>query len=419
VRSLASHHLYLGHITDVATNTDVDEVFAVSLKSPRTYTREPMAEVYSHGGLAAQRGVLGLMMKHGARLAGPGEFTKRAFLNGRIDLTQAESVLDIIESEDAEELRYALMQAGGMLSGRINAARREILELLAEVEAEIDFPEEEIGMRPGCDRKGRIEALRADISRLVSSYDAGRAIRQGLDVLIVGKTNVGKSSLLNALVERERAIVTPIPGTTRDLVEDTLRVHGVKFVITDTAGLRAPGDADPIEKEGIDRVKKRVPEADIILWVIDASAPYGPEDDEVLRVVRGRRIVAVLNKADLGRAIRDADVAKVAFAAPAPLSVSARAGSGLDELKERLYAVFTEGRPRGPGPVITNMRHRDGLARAESALGRASAVAGAASPIEFLAFELKEALFCLDGLTGEAASDEVLNEIFSRFCIGK
>jgi tRNA modification GTPase len=415
VRSFASHRLHLGRITDPATGADVDEVFAVAMKAPRTYTREPMAEVYSHGGFAAQQSIVALMLRQGARLAAPGEFTRRAFLNGRIDLTQAESVLDIIESEDEEELRCALMQAGGALSGRIRDARARIASILAEAEAEIDFPHEDIDT--GADtRADRIGVVRDEIARLAASYEAGRAVRHGVDVLIVGRTNVGKSSLLNALVERERAIVTPIPGTTRDLVEDSVRILGHKFTFTDTAGFREPGDA--IEEEGLARVRRRLPEADIILWVMDACAPPTPDDEEVARAVAGRKTVAVLNKADLVSA-REAAAARFAPLAGDALFVSALTGEGTDALKNRLHEVFTSGLRRGAALVVTNARHADGLAGAAQALARACACIRDDEPAELAAFELRDALFRLDELTGEAAPADLLDEIFGRFCIGK
>ncbi len=337
-RSFASHRLYLGWIADPDTKSDLDEVFAVFMKAPRTYTRAPMAEVYSHGGPAVLKAVLALMMRQGARLAGPGEFTKRAFLSGRIDLAQAESVLDIIESESEAELACAVAHVQGVLSSHINAAKQEVLTLLAEVEAEIDFPDEALDLPPGAGRAGRVGAVCAAVGRLISSYDEGRAVRQGVSVLIVGRTNVGKSSLLNALVRRDRAIVTPIAGTTRDLVEDTIRIGGVKFTLTDTAGLRPPGDA--IEREGIARVRKSIPEADIILWVIDASQAYTLQDEEVWSAVEGKKVIAVLNKADLPRMIEDGDsdgrCPGLPVVAASRIDVSALTGSGLDDLKRAL-----------------------------------------------------------------------------------
>lgn len=409
----SSHRLYLGFLFDPRSMTDVDEVFAVFMDAPRTYTKEKMAEVYCHGGLASQKEILTIIMGNGARMAEPGEFTRRAFLNGRIDLAQAESVLDIIESEGADELKSALAIAKGALSARINSLSAEIGRLAAEVEASIDFPEEGLDLEPG-EWSGRVRSIREDLSALIASFYEGRAIKEGLEVLIVGRTNVGKSSLLNALVLRDRAIVTPTPGTTRDLIEETIRVKGIKFRLVDTAGLRSP--CDPIEKEGIDRVKRRIPEADIVLWVLDASEEYTPEDEAVFEAIRGRRCLAVLNKTDLPCGI---DKGLVAEKGCGVIRVSAVDGSGLEELKDELYRLFAQGGTGGHGVLVTNVRHRDALARTEKALERAENRMEAREPIEFAAYEVREALSSLGEITGETCTEDLLDQIFSRFCIGK
>jgi tRNA modification GTPase len=412
-RSFPSHRLHLGFVVDPGSGKDVDEVFAVYMEQPRTYTREDMAEVYSHGGLAAQKAILAIMMDAGARLAEPGEFTRRAFLNGRIDLAQAESVLDIIESESADELTCAVSHVKGLLSKRIGRIKVETQELLAEVEAQIDFPEEEIEIR-AYKWPDRLAEIVGSLSALVASFYEGRAIKQGLDVLIVGRTNVGKSSLLNALVLTERAIVTPVAGTTRDLLDDVINIRGIKFRITDTAGLRRP--LDPIEKEGIDRVKRRIPDADICLWVLDASDAYTGDDEAAYGEIEGKKVIAVLNKADLSRRMDEGIVLAKGLDR---VSVSALTGSGLEELKDKLYAVFSDQGHNNSGLLVTNVRHRDALVRTEEALRRARGCADAGEPVEFLAFELRDALSCLGEITGETCSEELLDQIFSRFCIGK
>jgi tRNA modification GTPase len=414
VRTFASHRLYLGFITDPDAKHDIDEVFAVFMRAPRTYTREQMAEVYCHGGLAGQKRILELAVASGARLAEPGEFTKRAFLNGRIDLAQAESVLDIIRSETASELQQALDHTKGTLSERVNAVKWQIRDLLVDVEAHIDFPDEELGIDTDT-WTGCIADALAPISALLASYEEGRATTQGLAVLIVGRTNVGKSSLLNALLRQERAIVTPLPGTTRDLIEETLHIKGIKFRITDTAGLRDAGNI--IEQEGIARVLMRIPAADIILWVLDASQPYAPDDEGVYRALGdGRKVIAVLNKTDLPEAIDEQEVASKGFAV---VKVSALNEWGLDGLKERLYEVFAGAGHQRPGVLVTNIRHRDAFAAAEAALHRAGRCAEGAEPLEFLAFELRDALLRLGEITGETVTDDILHDIFSKFCIGK
>jgi tRNA modification GTPase len=461
--SFISHRLYLGFIVNPETDEPVDEVFAVFMHKPSTYTREEMAEVYSHGGIAPQRQILSLMVQSGARVAEPGEFTKRAFLNGRIDLAQAESVLDIIRSESDEEAKSALQHLTGRFSEKVGLLREELKHALANTEALIDFPEEELDI----DKKQTVTLLqKAEQStrELIDSYANGRALKNGLEVLIVGRTNVGKSSLLNALLMEEKAIVTPLPGTTRDLVEDVLHVNGVKLRIIDTAGLRKPRDV--AEKEGIDRVKKRIPGADVILWVLDNAEDYRDEDEQIFQSIQQKTIVIAVNKTDLpqklarhkipakGRPIdfrghargnlfsehgepgtrvrvREAPTAGYPLAggvegatgyprAGVPvIDVCALTGVGLEELKQAIYeAVMGKGH-KSPAILITNVRHRDTLIKADEAIERAIACSNNGEPLELTAFELREALSRLGEITGETCTDEILDDIFSRFCIGK
>jgi tRNA modification GTPase len=312
---------------------------------------------------------------------------------------------------NASELQQA--QHEGHTVGQVNG-QGQIQDLLVEVEAHIDFPDEELGIDTG-EWTVRITDALTPVSALLASYEEGRATKQGLQVLIVGKTNVGKSSLLNALLCQEKAIVTPVPGTTRDLIEDTIHIKGIKFRITDTAGLRAAGNV--IEQEGIARVLKRVPEADIILWVLDASQPYSPDDEGVYRALSdGKKVIAVLNKTDLPAVIDERTVPSNDFAV---VKVSALKEWGLDGLKERLYEVFAGSGHQRPGVLVTNIRHRDALARANEALLRAGQCVQAAEPVEFLAFELRDAHARLGEITGETCTENILHDIFSKFCIGK
>jgi tRNA modification GTPase len=413
VDSFISHHLYLGFIANPETRETVDEVFAVFMDGPSTYTREAMAEVYSHGGISPQRQILSLMVGHGARIAEPGEFTKRAFLNGRIDLAQAESVLDIIWSESDEETRSALRHLTGMLSERIGTAKDHLKQALANIEASIDFSEEEIEVE-GRETIALLESTRGTLQDLISSYTEGRAVKNGFEVLIVGRTNVGKSSLLNALLMEEKAIVTPLPGTTRDLIEDVLRVKGIKLKIIDTAGLRTPRDV--AEKEGIDRVRKKIPEADVILWVLDNGEDYLDEDEQIYHDIRAKKIVTAINKTDLPQKLKRELITTKKLA---PVDVCALTGSGLDELREALYQAVVGKEQKSPAILITNVRHRDALIKANEATQRAVSCMTEEEPLEFTAFELREALSRLGEITGETCTDEILNDIFSRFCIGK
>jgi tRNA modification GTPase len=274
--------IYLGYIINPKNNSEIDEVFVVFMHTPHTYTCEDIAEIYTHGGYAAQKTVLSLIVDQGARLAEPGEFTRRAYLNGRIDLLQAESVLDIIHSETDEELRYALKYLQGGLSEKIGTFQEALRNALAGMEALIDFPEEDIDLNPH-EVVLPLENVKTEIQTLIDSYYEGRGIKQGFEVLIAGKTNVGKSSLLNAFLLKERAIVTPIPGTTRDLIEDTIYLNGIKVRIIDTAGIREPGNV--VEEEGIKRVKQKISEVDLVIWLLDGSQPYSEDDEEVFHTI--------------------------------------------------------------------------------------------------------------------------------------
>jgi tRNA modification GTPase len=405
--------LYLGNIVNRNTKKKIDEVFAVIMKAPKTYTREDMAEVYSHGGFATQQNILSLLIHEGARLAEPGEFTKRAFLNGRIDLLQAESVLDIIHSETDEELRCALEHLEGKLSRKLEGIKENVKKVLAETEALIDFPEEEIDV----DKEQCMLALRSslkNIEKLIASSYSGKAVRQGLEVLIIGKTNVGKSSLLNALLLKERAIVTPLPGTTRDLIEDMIHIKGIKVKLVDTAGLRTPRDI--VEQEGIDRVRQRIPRADLIIWVLDGSEPYTSEDESIYASIAGTNFMIVRNKVDLPQKL---DTSALASRRLGWIEISALHDTGLEELKDAVYKKLMGKQGKRSGLLITSIRQREFLQKTHDAIARAINCQQQGEPEEFVAFELREALFHLGEITGETCPEEILHHIFSQFCIGK
>ena len=405
--------LYLGDIVEPENNATLDEVLAVLMKAPQTYTREDTAEIYAHGGYVTQKNILSLIIKSGARLAEPGEFTKRAFLNGRIDLLQAESVLDIIQSETDEEFRCAFNYLKGAISGKIHVMQKAIQTTLANTEALIDFPEEDVDVNEE-DLSPVLEKTKRDMEALIGSYEEGRAIKQGLDVLIAGKTNVGKSSLLNALLVKERAIVTPVPGTTRDMIEDTIYIKGIKVKIIDTAGIRTPSDI--VEQEGIARVKRKISETDLIIWVLDGSEAYSQEDDEVYREIRDNHFVVALNKIDLPQAI---DIKELASKGLQWVEISALKDVGLEKLKGSIYAGLMGNNRRPDKTLITNMRHKNALAEAKDNIERAIECRKNKEPLEFIAFELREALHHLGEITGETFTDDILHEIFHKFCIGK
>ena len=405
--------LYLGYIINPNDNSEIDEVFAVFMNAPHTYTCEDIAEIHTHGGYAAQKNVLSLIINYGARLAEPGEFTRRAFLNGRIDLLQAESVLDIIHSETDEELRYALKYLQGGPSQKIQTFQETLKNALTNMEALIDFPEEDLDIHSD-EVVLPLKKIKTDIEKLVDSYYEGRGIKQGFEVLIAGRTNVGKSSLLNALLLKEKAIVTAIPGTTRDLIEDTIYLNGIKVKMIDTAGIREPGNI--VEEEGIKRVKQKISEVDLIIWLLDGSQLYSQDDEEVFRAIGERNCLTVINKIDLPQLLeRDTIPAKDHRLT----EISALKDQGLDLLKELILKRFTGRTRKDNALLITNMRHRDALVKVNGNIERALLLKEKSEPIEFVAFELREGLNHLAEITGETCSEDILNEIFSRFCIGK
>jgi len=408
-----SHTFYLGYIINPATNTFIDEVFAVFMDAPNTYTREDIAEIHAHGGLATQKAILSLIINHGARLAEPGEFTKRAFLNGRIDLIQAESVLDIIQSETEDELKCAIAFLEGKLSIKINTIKENIKKTLVDVEALIDFPDEDIEVEEKI-HSSILKETKEIVDSLIDSYYEGRAIKHGFEVLIVGRTNVGKSSLLNCLLLKEKAIVTPLPGTTRDMVEDTIHIKGIKLKIIDTAGLRKPKDV--AEKEGIERVHRKIPEVDLIIWVLDGSETYTGEDESIYAHIRDKNTIVAVNKIDLPQILEREKVLSKGFKI---VETSALKDTGIDNLKETLYENLMGKGIKDRTTLITNVRHRNCLIKTRDNLERTMACIERSEPLEFIAFELREALFHLGEVTGETSTEEILNDIFSKFCIGK
>jgi tRNA modification GTPase len=412
--SLTSHHLYHGHLRSAADEL-IDEVLAVVMRAPHSFTCEDVAEIHCHGGPAVMQRILNLFLDGGeVRLARPGEFTLRAFLNGRMDLAQAEAVIDIIRARSESACRVALGQLEGRLSKAIHQFRAELAELLAMVEAYIDFPEEDIELpaRRRLETAGRDVVSR--IERLLATFDEGRALREGLAVLILGRPNVGKSSLLNALLGEARAIVTDVPGTTRDAIEASMSLRGVPLRLVDTAGIRQT--TDPIEAEGVRRAQQKVASADLVLLVIDGSVCPGEEDLLALSACEGARLLLVINKGDLP----PVDLPDTFRALPT-VRISAHTGEGLDVLLQRMLGLFA-GPAAGEGretAMLTDRRHRDVLLQAREALSRFCTEAGQATSPEFLALELREALQSLGEITGETTPEEILERIFSNFCIGK
>ncbi len=414
VCNLEPYHLHYGHITDPATGEAIDEVLAVHMPSPRTYTRQDVVEIDAHGGIVAVRRILTLCLERGARLAEPGEFTLRAFLNGRIDLAQAEAVLDVVRAKTDQALQTAVGQLAGRLSERVRSVRALLLDLLAHVEAGIDFNEDEL---PARDVSADLGQAVVELQDLLAGADRGIIYRQGVRAAIVGRPNVGKSSLLNCLLRTSRAIVTDIPGTTRDTLEETLNLEGVPVVLVDTAGIAATTD-DPIERLGVERSRQALDLADLAILVLDASEPLTGADRAIASLIGGKPSIVALNKMDLVRSDQDGDPVSV-MTAPA-IRISALTGQGIDLLEEAIVETVLSGQVMASDlPAVSNPRHKERLSRALEHAGAALAAVQAGLTADLIAIDLAAAVHALGQITGQTAGDDLLENIFSRFCIGK
>jgi tRNA modification GTPase len=398
----------------------VDEVLAVYMPAPRTYTRQDVVEINGHGGIVALRRILSLCLRQGARVAEAGEFTARAFLNGRLDLAQAEAVLDVVQAKTEVSLQAAVGQLEGHLSGQVGSVRARLVEALAYLEATIDFEEDEI---PEQDIGPDLDRATIALQRLLADADRGIIYRQGIRTAIVGCPNVGKSSLLNRLLRTSRAIVTEIPGTTRDTLEETLNLQGVPVVLVDTAGI-AQKTEDPIERLGIERSRTALAQADLALLVVDASQSVAAADRAIAALVKDKAAIVVLNKIDLleADALSDADMlpgANVLLDAPT-VPVSALTGQGLGELEEAIVAAVFSGQVEpARAPLVTSPRHKEALNRALDHLVDAHSAYQAGQLADLVAIDLTAAIRALGEITGQAASEDLVETIFGKFCIGK
>ena len=413
-----SHHFQYGEIIDIQSGKAVDEVLIVLMKSPKTYTREDIVEIHCHGGYFVLQKILELVLREGARMAQPGEFTKRAFLNGRIDLTQAEAVIDLIKARTEASLEIANKQLRGWLYKGLAELKVRLVEHLALIEAHIDFPEEELEPIALGDLKSDLRSMVQQLEEWISSYEEGKIFREGISCAIAGKTNVGKSSLLNVLLREERAIVTPIPGTTRDVIEEVLNIHGIPVRLMDTAGLRKP--ADSIEREGVRRAKERVADSDFVLLMLDGSRELDADDVEIFGETDGKKRVVVVNKSDLPLRISLEEVGK-RFKDEPVVTISALRNEGIDDLKKTIYnsLLHRDVRATPEHLVVANIRHKTALTHLKHNLSNALKGLDEGTSLEFIAFEFRSALGALGELVGETVTEEVLDRIFEQFCIGK
>jgi tRNA modification GTPase len=430
VTDLEPRHLYLGIIRDPATGAPVDRAMLVVFPAPRSLTGEDVAELQCHGGVYLVRRVIALATAAGARLAEAGEFTRRAFLNGRIDLTEAEAIADLVAARGEAALRMALVQLSGALAARVTNLRSQVIAIRAHLEAEIDFADEDIRLPSRDDIVRDLDSLTADLSVLHDSFARGRIIREGARAAIIGKPNVGKSSVLNLLLGVDRAIVTPIPGTTRDVIEDSIALGGVPLILADTAGLRE--STDPVERLGIERTRRHAGDTDLVIAVFDSSRPLDSDDAVVIAMCAGRRGVAILNKRDLAPRL-NADMLLVRGLELPLVECSALTAAGLPELRDLLERALAElaagdGAASGSGDgtsgragtiAISRERHRNALSNAIASLAAARHSALSAMPPEIVAVDVMAAADALGTITGIVGTEDVLDALFREFCIGK
>jgi tRNA modification GTPase len=414
----ADGRLRLGELRDPARGTVIDRAMAVFFAAPRTLTGEHVAELHCHGGTYLVRRAVGLALAAGARLAEPGEFTRRAFLNGRIDLTAAEAIRDLVEARGERALALAVAQLGGALATRVAGLRAQVISIRAHLEAAIDFADEDLNLPSAAQIGASIAALAADVALLHGSFERGRIARSGIRAAIVGRPNVGKSSVLNLMLGVERAIVTPIPGTTRDVIEDSVELGGYAVILQDTAGMRESGD--PVERLGIERAIARARDADLLIAVFDASTALTAEDFQVAALTADRPAVTLLNKCDLPAKVSDDELRGYGVKGPM-MRFSALAAIGLDSLRKEILEQIeaAAGVNYNDGVAISRERHREALARALEALEHARASAIAGMPPEIVAVEVNAASEALGAMTGEVGTEDVLDLIFREFCIGK
>jgi tRNA modification GTPase len=410
--------LRLGELHDPARGVAIDRAMAVFFAAPRTLTGEPVAELHCHGGAYLVRRVTGLAIAAGARFAEPGEFTRRAFLNGRIDLTAAEAIRDLVEARGERALTLAIAQLGGALAARVEGLRAQVISIRAHLEAAIDFAEEDLSLPSSDQIAASIAALAADVAVLHASFGRGRLMREGIRAAIVGRPNVGKSSVLNLMLGVERAIVTPIPGTTRDVIEDSVELGGYAVVLQDTAGVR--DSEDQVERIGIERALARARDADLLIAVFDSSTELTAEDFSIAALTEGRPSVALLNKCDLPPTIAERDLRLRGVAGPI-VRFSALEAIGLDQLRKEIVELIetTAGGNHDGDVAISRVRHREALAGAIEALGRAREAALGGMPPEIVAVDMTAAAEALGAITGEVSTEDVLDLVFCEFCIGK
>lgn len=416
ILDMRTYTMRYGNIISIEDKSTIDEVIISYMKGPKSFTGEDVVEINCHGGVYPTKAVLEEVLKSGARMAEPGEFSKRAFLNGRIDLSQAEAVMDIINSKTELSMKSAVEQSKGRISREIMKLRDELLEMIAHIEATVDYPEDDLEEMTGEKVTKDVEKIIKEIELLIETADEGKILREGISTVIVGKPNVGKSSLLNALLSEKRAIVTDVPGTTRDVIEEYINIQGIPIKIIDTAGIRET--EDEVEKIGVIKSKEKLDEADLIIFMLDSSRPIDNEDMEIINYIKDKRCILLLNKVDLNNNINEDDFKNI-IKSQYIIRFSAISGIGLDKLKNAIRDLFFKGEINSKEIIITNSRHKDVLIKARKSCLSAIEALKNTSAIDLASIDLRNAWMSLGEISGETLKEDLIDKIFENFCLGK
>ena len=414
ILDMKSYTMKYGYIIDENKN-HIDEVIISYMKGPRSFTAEDTIEINCHGGVVATNKVLETVIRQGARLAEPGEFTKRAFLNGRIDLSQAEAVIDIITSKTELSMKSALMQSEGVISKEIRALRDKIISIIAHIEATVDYPEDDLEEVTADEAIKDLQNINEEIKRLIDTSEEGKILREGLSTVIVGKPNVGKSSLLNALTKENRAIVTDVPGTTRDVIEEYISVAGVPIKVIDTAGIRETEDI--VEKIGVEKSREKISDADLVILMLDSNSGLSEEDKEIINHVRDKKYMVLLNKSDLDNNLTEEDLNFLEC--DNVFKISAKTGSGIDVVKSKIRDLFFKGEITTNNVIVTNTRHKEALFRAYDSINSAIEALKNTFAIDLASIDIRNAWTFLGEITGDSLEENIIDKIFKDFCLGK
>ena len=417
IDQIKGYTMKYGHIVDSKTGEKIDEVLVSYFKSPKSYTTENMCEINSHGGTVVERRILEQCLANGAELAEPGEFTKRAFLNGRIDLCEAEGIIDLINSKTESEAKASIKQLEGNLSKKINEIKEKILDIMADIEASIDYPEYDIEETTNEKAKRIIIKIKEEAEKLEKSFDTGKILKDGIKTAIIGKPNAGKSSLLNAILNEDRAIVSEIEGTTRDTIEEYINIKGITLKIIDTAGIRKT--ADKIEEIGVNKAISLAEDSDLIIAIFDNTRDLEEEDEKILDLIKDKKAIILLNKIDVKNSnLENND--KIKSLNKPVVKISAKNNEGIEELYNTILDMFEINEIEiSDGNVITNIRHKNQITKAISALDGALNTIESKMPVDILAIYLKQTLEEISSITGDNVSQDIIDEIFAKFCLGK